>query len=43
MIKTNQRIVLHELTHAMVFHTELYLKFLDPWMNEYPQGGLSIT
>ena len=35
-IRTNQRIVLHELTHAMVFHPETYHEYIDTMMNEYP-------
>ena len=32
-IKTQQRTVLHELTHAMVFHPFLYQYYADQWGN----------
>ena len=32
-IKTQQRTVLHELTHAMVFHPFLYRFYKDQWGN----------
>ena len=32
-IKTQQRTVLHELTHAMVFHPFLYQFYKDQWGN----------
>ena len=32
-IKTQQRTVLHELTHAMVFHPFLYGWYIDIWGN----------
>ena len=32
-IKTQQRTVLHELTHAMVFHPELFMYYRDRWLN----------
>ena len=32
-IKTQQRTVLHELTHAMVFHPFLYWYYHDQWLN----------
>ena len=38
VIKTNQRIVLQELTHAMFFHPELYLFYHNQFMNRYEEG-----
>ena len=32
-IKTQQRTVLHELTHAMVFHPFLFQFYVDQWGN----------
>ena len=38
-IKTQQRTVLHELTHAMVFHPFLYHNYKDQWGNKRATGG----
>ena len=39
-IKTQQRTVLHELTHAMVFHPFLYQFYNDQWGNFRSVEGL---